>query len=76
MNIYIINVHATAENTDEKDKDDFYDELSRIYDDAPGNVVKIVVGDCNAKIRKETLFMPTIGTQSAHHSLCRLKEGI
>lgn len=62
MNIFI-NVHAPTESKDEADKDDFYDKLSRIYDHSPGNMIKIVVGVCNAKIGT---FILTIGTHSAH----------
>lgn len=47
MNIFIINVHAPTEN--KTDKNEFYEELSRIYDEAPGNTIKIIVSDCNAK---------------------------
>lgn len=66
MNIFIINVHAPTENKDEADVDEFYEEVSRIYDEAPGKTIKIIVGDCNAELGKEASFRPTIGIHSAH----------
>ncbi|KAF0702148.1 craniofacial development protein 2-like, partial [Aphis craccivora] len=66
MNIFIINIHAPTENKDETDKDEFFEEVTTIYDEAPGNTIKIIVGDCNAKLGKEPAFRPTIGMHSAH----------
>jgi endonuclease/exonuclease/phosphatase family metal-dependent hydrolase len=40
--------------------------LTRLYDNAPGNTVKIIIGDANAKIGKEAYYVPTIGLDSAH----------
>ena len=65
-NIFIINVCAPIENKDQTNKNEFYEELARIYDEAPGNTIKIKVRDCNAKLGKEVTFIPTIGTHSAH----------
>lgn len=43
-----------------------YEEVNRFYDRFPGIVIKIVLGDTNAKIGKELIIMPTIGLGSAH----------
>jgi len=40
--------------------------LTRIYDNAPGNTVNIMIGDANAKIGKEAYYVPTIGFEGAH----------
>lgn len=40
--------------------------MTRIYDNAPGNTIKIIIGDANAKIEMETYYVPTIGLKSAH----------
>jgi len=66
MNIFIINIHAPTENKEETDKDEFFEDVTTIYDEAPGNTIKIIVGDCNAKVGKEPSFRPTIGMHSAH----------
>jgi len=37
------------ENSDEVDKDKFYEEVIRIYDGLPRSVIKIVLGDTMPK---------------------------
>ncbi|XP_025205077.1 craniofacial development protein 2-like [Melanaphis sacchari] len=64
--ICLINIHAPTKNSDERDKDEFYDEVTRISDRLPGSVIKIVLGDINAKIWKELMFVPTIGLESVY----------
>ncbi|KAL4135669.1 hypothetical protein QTP88_007267 [Uroleucon formosanum] len=64
--ICLINIHVPTENSDGVDKDEFYEEVTRIYDRVLENVIKIVLGDANAKIGKELMFVPTIGLESVH----------
>jgi len=64
--ICLINIHAPTENSDGVDKDEFYEEVTRFYDRVPENVIKIMLGDVNAKIGKELMFVPTIGLESVH----------
>ena len=66
FNTTIINAHAPTEDTDDEAKERFYEELERAYDDAPRHDIKIILGDMNAKVGKETIFRPTIGTESLH----------
>lgn len=66
IDLFIINIHAPTENSEEDVKESFYDELARIYDNIPGNMVKIIIADANAKIGKEAYFVSTIGLESAH----------
>uniref|UniRef100_A0A2C9LI22 Endonuclease/exonuclease/phosphatase domain-containing protein n=1 Tax=Biomphalaria glabrata TaxID=6526 RepID=A0A2C9LI22_BIOGL len=58
FNISFINIHAPTEDADDSTKEAFYDELERIYDEAPKHDIKIVLGDFNAKIGKEPVFRP------------------
>lgn len=62
--IYLFNIHAPTENSEEVDKNVFYDEVTRIYDRLP--VIKILLGDKNANIGKELMFLLTIGFESVH----------
>jgi len=48
IEICLINIHASTENSDEIDKDEFYEEVTKNYDKLPGSVIKIVLGDTNA----------------------------
>jgi exonuclease III len=44
----------------------FYEELERVFDTFPKYHMKIILGDFNAKARKEDIFKPTIGNESLH----------
>ncbi|CAG4934632.1 unnamed protein product [Colias eurytheme] len=65
-NITIINAYAPTELADEETKDSFYDDLESVYDQVPQYDVKIVLGDFNAKVGKEEVFVPAIGRHSKH----------
>lgn len=68
INLFIINVHAPTECQEDTciEKDILYEEITKVFDESPKNTIKVVIGDCNAKIGKETMFAPTIGLQSLH----------
>lgn len=67
FNIILINCYAPTEDKEEETKNDFYKQLEALYDAIPQNMVKIVLGDFNAKIGKEIDYKPTIG-QSLHNN--------
>jgi exonuclease III len=50
---FIICVHAPIQEKNEEEKDSFYEDLDRLYDDCPKRDIKIIVGDMNAKVGKE-----------------------
>ncbi len=60
----------------EINKDEFYDELDAALGSCPKHDVKYVIGDFNAKIGKEEVYLGTIGRHSKHHTStdngCRL----
>uniref|UniRef100_A0A2C9KQI7 Endonuclease/exonuclease/phosphatase domain-containing protein n=1 Tax=Biomphalaria glabrata TaxID=6526 RepID=A0A2C9KQI7_BIOGL len=66
FNILFINVHTPTEDADDNTKEAFYDGLERIYDEAPKHDIKIVLEYFNAKIGKESAFIPIIGQESLH----------
>ena len=47
-------------------KDDFYEELERIYMKAPKHDIKIMMGDFNAKVGRELGLAPNVGKYSLH----------
>jgi hypothetical protein len=53
FNMTLINVHAPTEEKEDDIKDEFYAQLSEIYDRQPGHI-KIVLGDFNAKKKRLT----------------------
>jgi exonuclease III len=58
-----INVHAPTEDKTDDVKDSFYEELERVLDTFPKYHMKILLGDFNAKMRREDIFKPTIGNE-------------
>jgi len=62
IDLILVCVHAPMENM----KNTFYEDLDRTYERLPGNTIKMVLGDLNAKCGKETHFFPIIGSESVH----------
>ena len=46
----VVQVYAPTEDTEEKDKDDFYEQLQDVFDDIPSHDTKLLIGDFNAKL--------------------------
>ena len=65
-NISIICAHAPTLDSDDEEKDIFYTQLERTYDNIPAYDMKIVLGDFNAKVGREDHFSGTIGKHSLH----------
>jgi exonuclease III len=57
VHIIVLNVHAPTEDKTDDVKDGFYEELERIYDKFPKYHMKILLGDLNAKVSREDIFM-------------------
>lgn len=51
--IAVIISHAPSEDKEGQTKEEFYNQLERVYDIIPHRTGKIVIGDLNAKIDKE-----------------------
>ena len=65
-NIIVLNVHAPSEEKSDDLKDSFYEELEQVFDHFPKYHMKIILGEFNAKVRRENIFKPTIGNESLH----------
>jgi endonuclease/exonuclease/phosphatase family metal-dependent hydrolase len=59
-------VHAPSGDKSDDSKDSFYEELEQVFDQFPRYHMKILLGDCNAKVGKDNIFKPTIGNKSLH----------
>jgi hypothetical protein len=68
FNYFLINIHARTNDSEEKAKDQFYEQLQRAYAACPSHDVKLVMGDANAKHNRETLHHLTINKHSLHES--------
>lgn len=66
FNVSLICAHAPTEVAEEEAKDNFYTKLDAAYQKCPGHDVKIILGDFNAKLGKESIFRPAIGAHSLH----------
>ncbi|KAL1462186.1 hypothetical protein WDU94_014046 [Cyamophila willieti] len=65
-NISIITFHAPTEDKDDQVKDLFYEELETLFDQIPLYDTKLLLGDANAKVGKESFWKPHIGMHSLH----------
>jgi hypothetical protein len=63
----IINACAPTEDKEELVKDEFYQNLEKAYDAAPSNDIKMAIGDLNAKIGRDEMYIGTVGNHSLHH---------
>jgi hypothetical protein len=64
--IFVLNVRAPREDKMDDVKDSFYEEWGRVYDKLPQYLMKIFLGDFNAKVGSEEMFKPTTGNESLH----------
>jgi len=58
-------MHQVRKKSDEA-KDSYYEELGQVFGHFPKYHMKILLGDCNAKVGRENIFKPTIGQESLH----------
>jgi hypothetical protein len=68
FNYSLINIHAPKNDSENEAKGQFYDQLDRAYAACSSHDVKLVMGDANAKVGRETVHQPTIGKHSLHES--------
>ncbi|KAL4083714.1 hypothetical protein QTP88_029030 [Uroleucon formosanum] len=66
VDLILICVHAPTNTSEDYIKDAFYEDLDTTYERLPGNAIKILLGDLNAKCGKEEHFRPIIGSESVH----------
>jgi endonuclease/exonuclease/phosphatase family metal-dependent hydrolase len=67
-NVTLINICAPTEAKEEEIKEQFYEELQRTQDRVPKHDIIIMLGDMNAKLRKEKAFSQVIGHHTLHNT--------
>jgi hypothetical protein len=65
-NIIILNVHAPCEDRGDDVKDSFCEEIGHVFDQFPRYGMKILLGDFNAKVGRESIFKLTFGNKCLH----------
>jgi len=65
-NIIAVIVHESSEEKSEESKDSFHEELEQMLDHIPTYHMKMLLGDINAKLRRENILKPTTGHESFH----------
>jgi len=55
-NIIVLNVHAPTEEKSDVSEDSFYKEFEQVFEHFPNCNMKILLGDFNAKLRREDIF--------------------
>jgi len=66
LNIMLVCVHAPTEKSKDEVKDEFYNKLDETWDSLRGHLVKLLLGDLNAKYGREPQYAPIIGKESLH----------
>jgi hypothetical protein len=59
-------VGAPSEEKSDDKKDSIYEELQLVLDHLPRYHITILLGVFNAKVERENIFKPTIGSDSLH----------
>lgn len=56
IDLILICVHAHMDTSEDHIKDAFYEDLVTTYERLSGNIIKVLLGDLNAKCGKENTF--------------------
>jgi len=62
----LVNVHAPTNEKTEEVKEELYNLLEQNINQIANSDIKIIFGDFNAKVGKEDIYKPTVGTESLH----------
>jgi hypothetical protein len=62
----VLNAHAPTEDKSDNTKDNFYEELERVFNPFLKNRIKILLRNFNAEDEREDIFKPTIWNESLH----------
>ena len=64
-NIIVLNVHAPSKEKSDDSRDN--EGLVQVFYHFPKYHMKILLGDFNAKLGRQDIFIPTIGNENLHH---------
>jgi hypothetical protein len=64
--VIVLNVHAPTEDKTDDVKGSFYEDLEHVFNKFPKYLMKILLGDFNAKVGREEIFKPTFQNESLY----------
>jgi hypothetical protein len=64
--IIVLNVHAPTEDITDDVKDNFNEELQRVFDKFPKYHINVLLGHIDAKIGREDIYKPTNENEISH----------
>jgi hypothetical protein len=67
FNYSIINTHAPVEDVVDRKKDAFYEALTKAYKECPRHDIKILIGDMNAQVGRDSIREPNIERYGLHY---------
>ncbi|XP_025415967.1 craniofacial development protein 2-like [Sipha flava] len=67
LDMILINAHALTEEKDEDEKDLFYATLADVFASSTG-IIKVVLGDFNAKLDRDICYKKVVGNHSLYES--------
>jgi hypothetical protein len=62
----ILNVHGPTEDKTDDTNANFYEQLSRLFDQIPKYRMKILLGDFHTNVVRDDIFNPTSGNHSLY----------
>jgi exonuclease III len=65
-NLSLICVHVPTEDKSDEIKEQFFEDLQKVYDRIPRHYIVILLGDMNAKIGREDVYRPVSGIHTLH----------
>jgi hypothetical protein len=65
-NLSIICVHVPTEDKSDEVKEQFFEDLQKVYDRIPRHDIVILLGDVNAKTGREDVYRPVSGIHTLH----------
>ncbi len=72
----IINVHAPTAEHDEREHENFYQELSSVYDKHRNDTVVLICGDFNAEVGKRTSSDTCVGSHTTNHARTEMGQNL
>ena len=68
INFSVVVAYAPTEDADDTVKTDFYEQLSGVFDELPGQDIKLLLGDFNARVTSDHSAWPGVISKHSLHN--------